>query len=526
MPGRRLLAIDIGATVVRAGVYDLDGRCLAARTRTVDVQYAGPGETEVQPTAYYDAAAMVSRRALRAAGMSNQSVEAIGLACQMGGIVGVDQAHKPVTRFDPHFDDRCQPVREKLMREHESTVRELTGCLPYLGVKIKWWQDNQPDEAARVRKWVTIGGYLIGRMAGLDADNAFIDRTNLCLSGLADNAAGTWSDPLLGLCGVPIDVLPRIVRPNEIVGHLVDEVASDFNLAPGVPIVAGLGDYPATFLGAGLTRPGRLCDLSANICHFAATTDRFIADGRYRVLSALASPGAALWYVMAYVNAGGVTCRWFLEDVSDHSGDDAALAERIRRLEERAADVPTGSDGLLFLPHLNGRQCPWDSAMRGSWVGLREYHTQTHMHRSILESVAFEYAYFLQVAREMYDGITFDEIHGIGTGTRSQLWSQIKADVLGVPYVMPTREDHALLGAAAVAASGVNAMPSAEEAIDRWVRTGTRLTPDRDRHRDYAELFELYVRALDDLRPLFRDLRNVARRITPLPPAGPARTTH
>ena len=523
MSDGHLLAIDVGATVVRAGVYDMDGRCLAVRTRTVDVRHPEPGQTEVHATAYYDAAAMVSRRALRAAEMAGKQVEAVGMACQMGGIVGVDDAHKPVTRFDPHLDERCQPIREQLMREHESTIRSLTGCLPYLGVKIKWWQDHQPDDAAKVRKWVTIGGYLAGRMAGLSADQAVIDRTNLGLSGLGDNAGGVWSDELLGLYGISGDVLPRIIRSDDVVGPLAPDVASEFNLQPGVPIVAGLGDYPATFLGAGLTRPGRLCDLSANICHFAASAERFAADGRHRALSTLASPSDGLWYAMAYVNAGGMTHRWFLEDVPNRRADDEKLAILVRDLEEQAAKLPPGADGLLFLPHLTGRQCPWDPAMRGSWLGLRASHTQSHLHRSILESVAFEYAYFLQVTRELFEQTTFDEIYGIGAGTRSQLWSQIKADVLGVPYVLPTRDGHALLGAAAVAAAGVNAIPSLEQAIDRWVRPGTRLEPNRDRHRDYAEIFEVYIKALGNLRPIFRDLRSVSRRITS-PPKDPGQS--
>ncbi|MBN1342256.1 MAG: hypothetical protein JXQ73_06230 [Phycisphaerae bacterium] len=516
MSGELLLAIDVGATVVRAGVYDMDGQCLAVRSRAVEVHHPEPGQTEVSATAYYDAAAMAGRRAVRAAEVPPESVAAIAVASQMGGVVGLDEAGRPVTRFDPYFDERCQPIREQLMREHEATIRELTGCLPYLGVKIKWWQDHQPDEAAKVHKWVTIGGYLVARLAGMRAESTIIDRTNLGLSGLADNAAGTWSHVLLDLYGISENVLPRIVRPSEVVGRLSGLVAGDFALPPNVPIVAGLGDYPATFLGAGLTRPGCVCDLSANICHFAATADHFAADARHRALSTLASPSEALWYAMAYVNAGGATFRWLIEDVSTHPGE-TELPARIRELEQKAAALPPGCEGLLFLPHLNGRHCPWDPAMRGSWLGLRDRHTQTHLLRSILEAVGFEYAYFLQVVREMFQQVEFDEIHGIGGSARSHVWSQIKADLLGIPYVMPTRDDHALLGAAAVAAAGINAVSGIRDAIDRWSKPGTRLTPDRERHREYAELFTLYVRALSELRPLMTDLRAAAGRIAQPP---------
>lgn len=512
MSNGHVLAIDVGAAVVRAGVYDMGGRCLAMRDRQVEIKHLQPGQAEVQATAYYDAVAMGARRALRASGVAGATIQAIGISSQMGGVLGIDEAFKPITRFDVHFDDRCQPIREQLMREHESTIRELTGCLPYLGVKIKWWLENEPAAAAKVRKWVTIGTYLAGRMAGLNADHAFIDQTQLGLSGLADNAAGAWSDVLLGLCGVSREVLPQIVRPSEVIGQLSAATAEDFKLPAGIPIVAGLSDHVATFLGAGLTRPGRLCDMSAHICHFAATTDHFAADTRHRALSTLAGPAEGIWYAMAYVNAGGTTCRWFLEDAFRHPKDTDKLPVRVRLLEEEADKIPPGCDGLLFIPHLGGRHCPWDPAIRGSWLGLQSHHTQKHLHRSILESVAFEYAYFLLVAREMFNLTTFEEIRGIGAGSRSRLWSQIKADVLGVPYVTPTRDDQALLGAAAVAAAGINAVSSAGEAVDHWTNPGDRLMPDRGRHHEYAALFQVYMKALTDMRPLFAELRSLTRR--------------
>ncbi len=519
MSNELLLAIDVGATLVRAGVYDMDGRCLALRTRDVDVHRAAPGVIDVRATSYYDAVAMVSRRALRTVDDGPARVAAIGMACQMGGVVGLDEAGKPVTQFDPYFDERCQPIREQLLREHEQAVRELTGALPYLGVKIKWWQDNQPDQARQVHKWVTIGGYLAGRMARLRADQAFIDRTNIGLSGLADNGAGVWSDQLLGLCDVSVEVLPRIAAPTQVVGRLDARVAEDFQMPAGVPIVAGLGDYPATFLGAGLTRPGLLCDLSGNTCHFAAAVDHYAADTRHRALSTLSLASEGSWCAMAYVEAGAATCRWLLQSVSSPLTDDE-LPVRFRDLELAASKMSPGTDGLLFLPHLSGRQCPWDPAMRGSWLGLRQRHTQAHLHRSILESVALEYACFLQVTREVFQRQEFEQILGIGGGARSQLWSQIKADVLGIPYVRATREDQALLGAAAVAAAGVNLVDRPEACIDRWCIPGGQMTPDRDHHLAYTQLFQIYLKALQTLRPIFAELRQIS-----LPASQPATTS-
>ncbi len=519
MSDLRLLAVDVGTTVVRAGVYDLLGRCLASRSRAIDVHQPQPGETDVHATAYYDAVAMVCRRAVRAVPGVDKAIQAIGLCGQMGGVVGVDEAFKPVTRFDPHLDERCQPIREQLLREHEQTLRALTGCVPYMSVKIRWWQDQQPADAAKVRKWVTIGGYVAARMAGLSAEGAFIDRTHLGLTGLVDHAAGTWSETLMSLSGVSPEVLPEIVPCTKVVGHLSSVAAPDFALPPGIPIVAGLGDHAATFLGADVTRPGRLCDLSSLISHFAATTDHFAADNRHRALSTLAGPMEPLWYAMAYVNAGGITCRWLLHDLLNSTAQTGELPARIRAIEEEARAVEAGSEGLLFIPHMMGRQCPWDPAFRGSWIGLQPSHTQKHLYRSIFESVAFEYAYFLLVVREMFDQTRFDEIHGIGPGSRSALWAQIKADVLGVPYVLPGRDDHAMLGAAIVAAVGIQEVPGMIETSEAWTSPGARILPDRQRHREYADILQLYLRALSEIRPILAELHGLARRTQATVPA-------
>ena len=105
-----------------------------------------------------------------------------------------------------------------------------------------------------------------------------------------------------------------------------------------------------------------------------------------------------------------------------------------------AAGTPPGADGLLFSPHLGGRICPASPEMRGAWVGVSWSHTQAHFARAILESIAFEYAYYLKILRDLLPGMHFVEARVVGGGARSVAWNQIKADVLGVAVPAPSGE--------------------------------------------------------------------------------------
>ena len=320
---------------------------------------------------------------------------------------------------------------------------ELNGSLPFMAPRMLWWQDQYPDLYRRISKVLILANYVAGRMANLAADEAFVDPSYLTWIGVCDTARRAWSEEIAGACDIPLEKLPRIVPATSVIGYLSAEAASTCGLVQGIPLIAGAGDQVAGFMGAGLVEEGQLVDVAGTFPVLATTLADFFADTEYQMLQPLAGPiGDHHWYSMMYISGGGLTHRWYRDQFAVEELAQAALegVSAYELLDRGAAEAPPGSDGLLFIPHLVGRACPSDPAVRGSWLGFTWTHTRAHFYRSVLESIAYDYAQALEIVRSYTPDVHFSEVRVVGGGANSDLWNQIKADVLGVPYVRLQRK--------------------------------------------------------------------------------------
>ena len=179
---------------------------------------------------------------------------------------------------------------------------------------------ERPDVFARICKFVQPGGYVAGRMAGLKGDEAFLDYTYLHFSGFADTEKATWSPELCGLFDVPMEKLPRIVAPWEIIGKVTPAVARECGLRAGTPIAAGAGDQTSCMLGAAMVEPGLIFDVAGTASVFAVCVDRFVPDLTYKTVFTARLVPSDQWYALAYVNGGGLNLRWFRDEWAEGGG--------------------------------------------------------------------------------------------------------------------------------------------------------------------------------------------------------------
>lgn len=498
MKQKFLIGVDLGTSGTKAALYNIDGRLMAEAAAEVPLYYPKPGVVEQENEDFHTSAAQTVRTCIQSSGIEPKTIAAIAFDSQMAGVGLIDEDFRPVARFDSWLDMRCQPYIEWMDKEAGDRITGLTGCPPTCdhGPKMLWWKSEQPDDYRRTAKFIMPGTYVAGKLAGLTADQAFIDHTYIHFSGFSDAQKGTWSTELCERFGLDIGKLPRIVDPCDIVGEVLEGTAREFGLAPGTLVAAGAGDTAANALGAGVVQPGMLFDVAGTAAVLAGCTDGFIADTKNRALMTMRSVIPGLWNPLAYIGGGGLALRWFRDQFFNSSQGETlpTSPDLYSRMIALAQGIGPGSDGLLFSPHLGGRICPASPEMRGAWVGVSWSHTQAHFVRAILESIAYEYAYYLKILRELLPQLELKEARAVGGGARSEAWNQIKADVLNIPYQRLTGSEFGTWGAAMIAGKAAGMIGDlAAHAQQCAVRDGKPFMPSKTNHEVYEPVIERYI---------------------------------
>jgi len=292
-----------------------------------------------------------------------------------------------------------------------------------------------------------------------------------------------------------------------VIGEVQPAAAGDFGLAAGTPIAAGAGDTAAGALGAGIVRHGMLLDTAGTAAVLAGCTKQFVADVKNRALLTMRSVIPGLWNPLAYIAGGGLVQSWFRDAFFNTLRGEAQVmnGDLYEAMAALADKVAPGAEGLLFSPHLGGRICPADPSMRGAWMGFSWGHTQAHFLRAVLESVAYEYAYYLRILGELIPDLELIEARVIGGGAKNALWNQIKADVLGVPYQSLKRAEFATWGCALIAGHAVGVYDNLADAAELAAGLrGEQVRPRPEVHQVYQAYVEKYIGWQQSLSDAYR----------------------
>jgi xylulokinase len=482
---RYFIGADIGTTGIRAGVYDEGFHLLNAGSGKSMVKRGKQGDIIQETEEIYRETATAVRDAVAGSGIDPEEVACLSFDGQMAGVMGIDAEWRAVTPYDSWLDTRCSAQVAAISERARDLVVKRTGNIPSYnhGPKILWWKEKEPEVYDRIRSFVQPAAYTAGRLCGLRGDDAFIDWSYLHFSGFADIQTRRWDEELTGLFGIDRDKLPSIVSPVTVIGRTTETEAELFGLRRGTPVAAGCGDTASCFLGTGAVNPGIAVDVAGTASVFALATDQFIADTEGLVYASR-SVIEDTWYIMSYINGGGMNLEWF----RDTFARDRSFDELDRLIEE----IDPGSEGLMFIPHLEGRAYPNDPELRGEWKGFTRAHGLAHFYRSVLESVGFEYALYMERILQNVNNEKVTELRGVAGGSKSAVWAQMKADILGCSYHTIDRDDVSMLGQALIAAAAVGAIKVIGETAKCITTVKRTYAPDQNKHRMYRPWVERY----------------------------------
>jgi len=193
--------------------------------------------------------------------------------------------------------------------------------------------------------------------------------------------------------------------------------------------------------------------------------------------------------------------RWYRDTFAPGMGYDELLAP--------AADVPAGSEGLLFLPYLTGERTPYpDPLARGAFVGLTVRHTKAHVTRSVIEGVSFGLRDSMELIKKAGLG-EIKQVRVSGGGARSPLWRQMLSDVMNSELVTVNTTEGAAFGAALLAGVGAGVWKTVEESCAATIKTMEKTVPNKDAVNVYEQYYRQYTALYPALKPTFDNLASL-----------------
>jgi xylulokinase len=496
-----LLGIDVGTTGAKVALFTPAGHLQATGQAEYPLYHPRPGWAEQNPEAWWQAVCVAIRQALAEMPHGSERVAGVAVSAQAPTLLPLDCAGRPVRPAMIWMDRRAEAEAVEL-GEHigSSDFTRLTGNRSdpfYVAPKLRWYQKHEPQHFAETHTFVQINGYINYRLTG----EYTLDNVHAALLQLYHRQTGDWLTAVADLCGVRPDQFPPIYPGHHIQGEVTLEAAAATGLVPGTPVMVGTVDGAAAAVEAGAIEAGVAAEMTGTSTVLLMPNAGGLSEPAF-----ISMPHAieGLHLLLGAMVASGASLRWYRDQLGlVEVGLSAHLETDAYDLLTRQAEaVEPGSDGVIFLPYMMGERSPlWHTNARGLFFGLSLATSRGALIRAILEGTAFALRHNVEVARQA--GVSLTEIRSVGGGSRSALWNQIKADVLGLPILLPRTSVGAPFGDAVLVGLGLDLYPDVAGALRQMVHIEARYEPDPANHALYQELYQIFRNIYEHLRPDF-----------------------
>lgn len=489
-----LLGLDIGTSAVKALLLSTDGDVVGSFTTEYPFFTPRPGWSEQNPEDMWQATTAAIKGVLAKFDVTGESILGIGLSGQMHSSVFLDdqcEVIRPAILWnDVRTSAECRYIEEKVGRQ--VLLEEV--CNPVLEgftlPKLVWLRNHEPENFAKVRYLVLPKDYVRYRLTG-NLQMEVSDAAGMVMMNVRQQV---WSEPVLGALDLSSEILPPIVQSGEVVGTIRSDVAEAIGLKEGTPVVGGGADNACGAIGSGVVKPGRgMVSLGTSgvlLAHLAEP--KLITHGTVHMFNSCI-PNQ--FYMMGVVLSAGLSLSWVRKQLGLES-------ESYDELTKRAAAVPPGSRGLVYLPYLTGERTPHgDANARGTFVGLSATHGPDEIIRSVLEGIAFALCDSVELLRSA--GWEGTALRALGGGAKSDLWKEIIASATGLALEEINVDEGPGLGAAILAGVGAGVYKDIGEASDSIISVTRVVEPNLAWRETYQELYGVYKELYPALKGSF-----------------------
>ncbi len=494
MDKKYLMAIDAGTGSVRAVLFDLDGNQLGCVQQEwehkEDPRY--PGSMDFDWEYNWKLTGGCIRDVLQRTGIDPKEIAAVSTTCMREGIVLYDADGKEIwacANVDARSDDEVAELIGKDPQLEKEIYLE-TGQTYALGAlpRLLWVKNKMPEIYEKINAVGMFNDWLIYKLTGVLA----VEPSNGSTTGIFDLQKRAWDPEIAEKCGLRTDIFPAVTECGRVIAKVTEKGSADTGLAAGTPVVSGGGDAQLGCIGVGVVNPGEAAIFGGSFWQYEFNTANGKTDPGCRVrVNCHAVPG--VWQYEALAFKPGLVMRWFRDGFCELEKEQAKATGRdpYDLMNEKAEKIPAGSYGMLcaFSDVMNficwKHAAPTFTNFELDPVKFNRY----TFYRAILENTAMLAKGHMELVKEATGNMPSEVVFANGA-SKSGLWCQIVADVLGLPVKVPTVKEATALGAAIMAGYGVGIYPDISDAAKRLVKWDKVYQPNMKNHALYEELYK------------------------------------
>lgn len=465
-----ILVFDLGTTYFKVVLVARDGRIRRAVRIIPEVTGSQSGWCELSAERFFSAIVSGACEVISPEGGVGQSVEAIVFATQGNSFILLDASERALTPVILWQDSRAKDLHPEIQRmAGKLELAEKTGVpnltWEFMPAKLLWLSRNHPTLLNRTTKLCLLSDYLTLLLTGEHVIEAGV----AALTGLMDVTTGQWLEQAAEEFSISPSWLPRIARAGTAVGPLLPNMADRLGVSRNCLFVVGCLDQYAGAIGVGNVSRGMVSETTGTVLAVVSRADRYESSDGTDIFQGPAERPTSFWR-MAFGNISANYLHWYREQLADRPD--------FEELSQLAAEVPAGAGGLQLD---RTRATPAEAL-----AGLTGKYPRGVIARSIMEAVALalrDMVVRLGGSAEMFP----KEIRSAGGGARSEVWLQIKSDVLGIPVRATRCQEPTSLGAAILAEAALTHGDPINIA-NEWVQLGPAYLPDEGNSAVYSTM--------------------------------------
>lgn len=405
-----LLGYDIGSSSVKASLVDATtGKCVSSAffpKVEAEIIAIKQGWAEQHPDQWWKHLKQSTQAILAESGIDPKDIKAIGISYQMHGLVCIDKDRNVLRPAIIWCDSRGVPYGEKAFNElgaEKCLSHILNSPGNFTATKLAWVKENEPELFEKIDKILLPGDYIAMRLT---------DRVCTTVSGLSeamlwDFKTGAVADFLLEYFGFSSSIIPEIVPTFAIQGYITAEAAADLGLAEGIPVAYRAGDQPNNALSLNVFNPGEIASTAGTSGVVYGVNGEVNYDTKSRVNTFAhvnhTNDNTRLG-IMACISGTGILNSWMKRNV-------APEGISYPEMNDLAAQVPIGSEGVTILPFGNGAERVLQNREIGSSIHGVNFlrHNKAHLVRAAQEGIVFSFQYGIEIMEAL--GMDVKKIH-------------------------------------------------------------------------------------------------------------------